>query len=62
MIAELYRERIESVLGRRAYLLLTLIVFTLQLLKQVKLEIIAEALSLAILYESRRKQCRRCLT
>lgn len=43
------------------YLLLTLVVATLQLLKQVKLEVIAEALPLPILFESRRKKLRRFL-
>ncbi len=62
MIAEIYRERLERGLGRRAYLLLTLIVTSLQILKQVKLETLAENLPLPILSESRRKLCRRFLS
>ncbi|UZQ55228.1 transposase [Trichothermofontia sichuanensis B231] len=59
MIAAIYREWLKPVLGRQAYLLLTLIVASLQLFKQVKLETLVENLPLPILSESRRKLCRR---
>ncbi|WP_293123855.1 hypothetical protein [Moorena sp. SIO4G3] len=42
-------------------MLLILVVASLQLLRQVKLEVLAEALPLPILFESRRKKLRRFL-
>ena len=44
MISELYQKVLENELGRARYLLLLMIVGTLQILKQAKLEILAEAL------------------
>ena len=46
MISELYQKGLENELGRARYLLLLMIVGTWQIiLKQAKLEILAEALS-----------------
>ncbi len=56
MISELYQKVLENELGRARYLLLLMIVGTLQILKQAKLEILAEALPIPILFESRRKK------
>lgn len=61
MIAKEYQNVLESQLSRAEYLLLTLVVGSLQLLKQVKLEILAESLPLPIEFESRRKKLRRFL-
>ena len=61
MIDELYREVLENELGRARYLLLTLIVASLQLLKVAKLELLAESLPLPILFESRKKKLKRFL-
>jgi hypothetical protein len=61
MIAKEYQKILQNELNYSTYLLLTLVVAALQLLKQVKLEIIAEALPLPILFESRRKKLRRFL-
>lgn len=61
MIAKVYQDILKNELGHSAYLLLMLVVSSLQLLKQVKLEILAEALPLPILFESRRKKLRRFL-
>ncbi len=44
MISELYQKVLENELGRARYLLLLMIVGTWQILKQAKLEILAEAL------------------
>ncbi|MFN7257063.1 MAG: transposase [Microcystis sp.] len=52
---------LENELGRARYLLLLMIVGTLQILKQAKLEILAEALPIPILVESRRKKLKRFL-
>ena len=61
MISELYQKVLENELGRAGYLLLLMIVGTLQILKQAKLEILAEALPIPILFESRRKKLKRFL-
>lgn len=61
MIAKEYQEFLKKELNFSAYLLLTLVVASLQLLKQVKLEVLAEALPLPILFESRRRKLRRFL-
>ncbi|WP_231859718.1 IS4 family transposase [Microcystis aeruginosa] len=52
---------LENELGRARYLLLLMIVGTWQILKQAKLEILAEALPIPILFESRRKKLKRFL-
>jgi hypothetical protein len=56
MISELYQKVLENELGRSRYILLLMIVGTLQILKQAKLEIFAEALPIPILFESRIKK------
>lgn len=61
MIAKVYQDILKNELQHSTYLLLTLVVASLQLLKQVKLEVLAEALPLPILFESRRKKLRRFL-
>ncbi|GCL48803.1 transposase [Microcystis aeruginosa NIES-3804] len=61
MISELYQKVLENELGRARYLLLLMVVGTLQILKQAKLEILAEALPIPILFESRRKKLKRFL-
>ena len=61
MIAKDYQKILQNELHYRTYLLLTLVVSTLQLLKQVKLEVMAEALPLPILFESRCQKLRRFL-
>ena len=61
MIAKEYQKILEKELNRSTYLLLTLVVASLQLFKQVKLEWLAEALPLPILFESRRQKLRRFL-
>ncbi|OLT61289.1 hypothetical protein BJP37_22025 [Moorena bouillonii PNG] len=52
---------IPNQLHHTAYLLLDLMVISLQLLKEVKLEVLAESLPLPILLESRRRKVRRFL-
>ena len=61
VIAEEYQKILRNELNHSTYLLLTLIVATPQILKQVKQEILAEALPMPILFESRRKKLRRFL-
>ena len=61
MISELYQKVLENELGRARYLLLLMVVGTWQILKQAKLEILAEALPIPILFESRRKKLKRFL-
>jgi len=61
MIAKQYQSIVQNELSHASYLLLTLLVASLQVLKQVKLERLAEALPLPILFESRRKKLQRFL-
>ena len=61
MIAKEYQKILQNELNYSTYVLLTLMVAALQLLKQVKLELIAEAIPLPILFESRRQKLRRFL-
>lgn len=61
MIAKEYHKILQNQLSHSTYLLVTLVVASLQLLKQAKLEILAEALPLPILFESRRQKLRRLL-
>ncbi|NEO65720.1 MAG: IS4 family transposase [Moorea sp. SIO4G2] len=61
MIAKPYQKILQNKLHHTRYLLLILVVASLQLLRQVKLEVLAEALPLPILFESRRKKLRRFL-
>jgi len=53
-----YRYRLQK---KISHLLLLMIVGTWQILKQAKLEILAEALPIPILFESRRKKLKRFL-
>ncbi|NEO88717.1 MAG: IS4 family transposase [Spirulina sp. SIO3F2] len=61
MIAKEYHEILKNELSHSTYLLLTLLVGSLQILRQVKLEGLAQALPLPILFESRRKKIQRFL-
>jgi len=61
MISEIYQKVLENELGRAKYLLLLMMVGTLQIVKQAKLEILAEALPIPILFESRKRKLRRFL-
>jgi Transposase DDE domain len=61
MIPIIYQEILSQQLTGAEYLLLQMIVASLQLLKQVKLEVMAESLPLPIQFESRRKKLRRYL-
>lgn len=61
MIAKSYQTFLKKELHYPAYLLLLLLVASLQLLKQAKLEVLAESLPLPIKFESRRKKVRRFL-
>ena len=61
MIAKEYQDFLKNELHYSTYLLLTLLVTTLQLVKQVKLEVLAESLPLPIKLESRRKKLKRFL-
>jgi hypothetical protein len=61
MIAKQYQKILENALSPVTYLLLVLVVGSLQLVKQVKLERLAQSLPLPILFESRRKKLRRFL-
>ena len=60
MIAKQYQKILENELNPATYLLLVLVVGSLQLVKQVKLERLAQSLPLPILFESRRKKLRQC--
>ena len=48
MIAKEYHKLLKKELGQVKYLLLTILVGTLQLLRQVKLELLAESLPLPL--------------
>ena len=57
MIPPIYQSYIEKRLSARQSLLLSLLVSVLHTIRDVRLEVIAEALPLPILFESRRKKC-----
>ena len=61
MIAKAYHDFLKNELNHGTYLLLAILVSTLQVVKQIKLEVLAESLPLPILFESRRKKLRRFL-
>ena len=61
MIVQPYQSIVRNELSHAADLFLTLLVANLPVLKQVKLERLAEALPLPILFESRRKKLQRFL-
>ena len=56
MIPPIYQDYIEQHLSARQSLLLSLLVSVLHTIRDVRLEVIAEALPLPILFESRRKK------
>lgn len=57
MIPLIYQADLKPRLEARAYLLLCLLVTVLESLRDLRLERIAEALPMPILFESRRKKC-----
>ena len=61
MIAKEYHNFLKNELSLSTYLLLAILVTTLQLIRTVKLEVLAEALPLPIQFESHRKKLRRFL-
>jgi len=61
MISELYKKELENELGKARYLLLLMMVGTLQIVRQAKLEILAEAIPIPILFESRKRKLKRFL-
>ncbi|MEL6161404.1 MAG: hypothetical protein AAFQ40_07070 [Cyanobacteria bacterium J06623_5] len=56
MISQTYQAPLKQHLTARAYLLLSLLVTVVQTCRDVRIESIAEALPLPILFESRRKK------
>ena len=56
MILSIYQSYLDKQLSARQSLLLSLLVTVVQTIRDVRLEIIAEALPLPILFESRRKK------
>lgn len=56
MIPSIYQSYLEKQLSTRQSLLLSLLVTVVQTIRDVRLETIAEALPLPILFESRRKK------
>ncbi|NJL57719.1 IS4 family transposase [bacterium] len=62
MIPQLYQTHLKNQLPKAQYLLLTLLVQLLQVIKQVKLETLASTLPIPILFESRRKKIQRFLS
>ncbi|NEO66144.1 MAG: hypothetical protein F6J98_39485 [Moorea sp. SIO4G2] len=56
MIPLIYQTVLERRLSRRAYLLLCLLITVLNSIRDLRLERLAEALPLPILFESRRKK------
>lgn len=56
MIPSIYQAHIEQQLSARQALLLSLLVSILHTIRDVRLEVISEALPLPILFESRRKK------
>ncbi|EKU96795.1 hypothetical protein Lepto7375DRAFT_0710 [Leptolyngbya sp. PCC 7375] len=56
MIPSIYQSYLEKQLSARPWLLLSLLVTVVHTIRDVRLETIAEALPLPILFESRRKK------
>ena len=56
MIPSIYQSYLEKKLSARQWLLLSLLVTVVHTIRDVRLETIAEALPLPILFESRRKK------
>ncbi|MGB8700639.1 MAG: IS4 family transposase [Thermosynechococcaceae cyanobacterium] len=61
MIAEEFQIELKNQLTKTEYLLLSLIIVALQIVKKVKLETLSESLPMPILLESRRKKLQRFL-
>ena len=57
MLPSKYADVITHRLSARDYSLLTLVITVLQVIRDGRLETVAEALPLPILFESRRKKC-----
>ena len=57
MIPSIYQDSIRPHLSDRDYSLLVLVLSVLQIIRDVRLETVSEALPLPILFESRRKKC-----
>lgn len=57
MIPSKYADILTQRLSARDYSLLALVITVLQTIRDVRLETVAEALPLPILFESRRKKC-----
>jgi hypothetical protein len=62
MLLTLYQAHLQSQLNRADYLLLTCLIQLLQTIKQVRLEALAQALPLPIIFESRRRRLQRFLS
>jgi hypothetical protein len=56
MISQSYQSELKRQLSKRQYLLLSLLVMLLHTLRDVRIETLAQALPLPILFESRRKK------
>ena len=56
MIPPIYQSALQARLSGRAYLLLCLLMSVLETIRDVRLERLAEALPLPMLFESRRKK------
>ena len=56
-----YQEYLENALSKRKFLLLRILVWLLQVHKQVRIERLAAYLPIPILYQSRRKKIQRFL-
>ncbi|MDV3000187.1 MAG: hypothetical protein N5P05_001793 [Chroococcopsis gigantea SAG 12.99] len=62
MIPSFYQSHLKSQLSVAEYLLLNILVNVIQLIKEVNLESIANALPIPILFESRRRKIQRLLS
>lgn len=62
MLLTLYQAHLQSQLNRADYLLLACLIQLLQTIKQVRLEALAQALPLPIIFESRRRRLQRFLS
>ncbi len=62
MLPKFYQNHLKSQLSLAEYLLLKILIHLLQSIKEVSLEKLAQALPLAIKFESRRKRIQRFLS
>lgn len=62
MIPVFYQSHLQSQLSRAEYLLLTCLISLLQTIKQVRLEALATALPMPIVFNSRRRKLQRFLS